>query len=49
MYYLAKNPEKQAKLRADIDRELPTKNTTVTAAKLENLKYLRACIKEAMR
>ena len=49
LFYLAKNQDKQEKLREEIDRVLETKDTPITAAKLEDMKYLRACIKEAMR
>ncbi|XP_053969910.1 cytochrome P450 CYP12A2-like [Anastrepha ludens] len=46
---LAKNPEKQEKLRAEVDRVLPQKDGDFTADALENIPYLRACIKESMR
>jgi len=49
IYYLATNPDKQERLRQEIDRELETKDTRLTAQKLQNMRYLRACIKESMR
>lgn len=49
MYELAKNPDKQEKLQQELDRAFPDPNEPVTAGKLEELRYLRACIKEAMR
>lgn len=49
MYELAKNPDKQRKLQQELDRVLPDPREPVTASKLEEMRYLRACIKEAMR
>lgn len=49
MYELAKNPEKQKMLQDELDRVFPNPRDPVTSSKLEELKYLRACIKEAMR
>uniref|UniRef100_A0A182TSV0 Uncharacterized protein n=1 Tax=Anopheles melas TaxID=34690 RepID=A0A182TSV0_9DIPT len=49
LYCLAKNPEKQAKLRAELRTIMPTKDTRLTASMMSNLPYLRACIKEGMR
>ena len=49
MYELAKNPEKQKTLQRELDHVFPDPTEPVTASKLEELKYLRACIKEAMR
>ncbi|CAD6993816.1 unnamed protein product [Ceratitis capitata] len=46
---LAKNPEKQAKLRAEIMHVLPHKNGEFTADALNSMPYLRACLKEALR
>lgn len=49
MYYIAKNPEKQEKLREELHR-LPTdSNGKLTATSFLNAPYLRACIKEVMR
>lgn len=49
MYHLAKNPEKQAKLREEILAKLPDKSSTLTPQNMANMPYLRACIKEAAR
>ncbi|XP_053945324.1 cytochrome P450 CYP12A2-like [Anastrepha ludens] len=46
---LAKNTEKQSLLREEVLGILPDKHSAVTSAKLKNLPYLRACIKEAFR
>ncbi|ALC41760.1 Cyp12e1 [Drosophila busckii] len=46
---LAKHPEKQAKLRAEIRSVLPQKDSPVTVESMRNLPYLRACIKESLR
>lgn len=46
---MAKNPEKQAKLREEILRILPEKDSEFTEASMKNVPYLRACIKEALR
>ena len=49
MYCLAKNPDKQAKLREELISLLPEKNTPLTVEKMKNMPYLRACIKEGLR
>ncbi|KAG8238623.1 hypothetical protein J437_LFUL018541 [Ladona fulva] len=49
MYHLSKNPEKQEFLFKELKKILPNKNDVVTVEKLENMKYLKACIKESMR
>ncbi|XP_064549419.1 cytochrome P450 CYP12A2-like isoform X1 [Drosophila montana] len=46
---LAKNPEKQAKLREEIRRILPNKDSEFKEASVKNVPYLRACIKESLR
>nr|ADF87562.1 cytochrome P450 CYP12A6 [Drosophila wassermani] len=46
---LAKNPEKQAKLREEIRRILPNKDSDFTEASMKNMPYLRACMKESLR
>jgi hypothetical protein len=49
LYNLAKNPDKQQKLFEEIHRYLPDKEQPVTSNILNELKYLKACIKESMR
>jgi cytochrome P450 len=49
LYYLAKNPEKQQKAFEEIQRYVPDKDQSVTSHILNELKYLKACIKESMR
>ena len=49
LYLLAKNPDKQEKLRQEIFNILPTKDTALTDDKLKHIPYLRACMKEANR
>ncbi|KAL0278225.1 UNVERIFIED_CONTAM: hypothetical protein PYX00_000103 [Menopon gallinae] len=46
---LATNPEKQEKLFEELARILPTKQTPITAEKLNDMKYLKAVIKESLR
>ncbi|XP_059224404.1 cytochrome P450 CYP12A2 isoform X2 [Stomoxys calcitrans] len=46
---LSKNPEKQAKLREEIMRVLPQKDSEFTEEAIKNMPYLRACIKESQR
>ncbi|XP_030371717.1 probable cytochrome P450 12a4, mitochondrial [Scaptodrosophila lebanonensis] len=46
---LAKNPEKQEKLREEVMRILPNKDSEFTEASMKNVPYLRACIKESQR
>jgi cytochrome P450 len=49
LYSLAKNPEKQEKLREEILKILPEKNSKLTTDNMKNLPYLRAVIKETFR
>lgn len=49
LYQLSRHPEKQQKLREEIRTVLPNKDTKLTSDKLEQLQYLKACIKETMR
>jgi hypothetical protein len=49
LYNLAKNPDKQQKLFEEIQRYVPDKDQPVTSDILNELKYLKACIKESMR
>lgn len=48
LWELAKSPESQTKLRAELDANVLTKgNTDFTAPELENMLYLNAVIKVA--
>lgn len=49
LYLLAKNPEKQDILREELRTLLPNANAPLVAQNLQNIPYLRACIKESMR
>ena len=49
LHNLAKNPEKQQKLLEEIQRYVPDKDQPVTSDILNELKYMKACIKESMR
>ncbi|KAI9565465.1 hypothetical protein GHT06_009257 [Daphnia sinensis] len=49
LYYLARNPEKQEKLREEILSVVGPKGSSPTASTLNNLPYLKACIKESFR
>lgn len=49
MYYLAKNPDKQCKLREEVRQKLPEKSSALSPQVMANMPYLRACIKEAAR
>lgn len=49
LYHLAKNPEKQAILRAEVMQKLPEKTSQLTPELMANMPYLRACFKEAFR
>ncbi|KAH8369111.1 hypothetical protein KR009_001550 [Drosophila setifemur] len=46
---LAKNPEKQERLREEVMKVLPNKDSEFTEASIKNIPYLRACIKESQR
>ncbi|KAH8280332.1 hypothetical protein KR018_002884, partial [Drosophila ironensis] len=46
---LAKNPEKQAKLREELLKIMPTKETPLNDENMKEMPYLRAVIKEALR
>lgn len=49
LYCLAKDPARQARLRAELKTILPQKDSPLTGANMRNLPYLRACIKEGLR
>lgn len=46
---LAKHPEKQAKLREELLRIMPSKDTPLNEETMKDMPYLRAVIKEALR
>lgn len=49
LYHLGINPEKQAKLTEEIFKILPNIDSPLTEESLNNIPYLRACLKESMR
>lgn len=49
VYYLARNQDKQNKLRNEIRRIFPSRETPITPESLANMPFLKACVKEAMR
>ena len=49
LYQLARNPDKQAALREEVERVVGDKTQPVTAKALNSLSYLKACIRESMR
>ncbi|KAH8286893.1 hypothetical protein KR018_007283 [Drosophila ironensis] len=49
LFNLAKNPEKQQKLRQEVLHVLPSLDKDFTMEEMKSLPYLRACIKESMR
>ncbi|XP_032596215.2 probable cytochrome P450 12a4, mitochondrial [Drosophila grimshawi] len=49
MLSLATNPDKQEKLREEVMRVLPNKDSEFTEASMKNVPYLRACLKESQR
>jgi hypothetical protein len=50
IYYLAANPEKQAKLQTELDEQLGTEDELVAnGEQVKRLPYLDACINEALR
>ncbi|XP_023022151.2 probable cytochrome P450 12a5, mitochondrial [Leptinotarsa decemlineata] len=49
LYFLAKNPDKQAKLREEIIEVLPEKDSVITAEGLGKMPYLKAVIRESNR
>ncbi|KAH8243065.1 hypothetical protein KR032_004293 [Drosophila birchii] len=49
MLCLAENPGKQEKLRKEVMQVLPKKDSEFTETSINNVPYLRACIKESQR
>ena len=48
-YHLARNADKQEKLREEIRRFLPTPDAKLKPENLTDMKYLKACVKESLR
>lgn len=49
LYHLAKNPDKQEKLRKELNTILPNNNDKLNANSFLTVPYLRSCIKETNR
>ncbi|KAI5738726.1 hypothetical protein M8J77_010467 [Diaphorina citri] len=49
LYQLSTHPDKQELLYKEIQTVLPSKHTPITSDILENMQYLKACIKETLR
>lgn len=49
LYQLALHPEKQARAYEEICNVLPQRDVPLEATDIDNLKYLKACIKETLR
>jgi cytochrome P450 len=49
LYYLSKNPEKQAELRKEAVALLKNKDTPITKETLAKASYLQAVVKEILR
>lgn len=49
MYQLARNPQVQEMLHAEVSKELPHKSSKLDLKALDRMPYLRATVKEALR
>lgn len=49
LYLLAKNPDKQEKLRTEAYQMLPEINSPISGDSYDNAQYFRACLKESLR
>lgn len=49
LYHLARNSNQQEKLASEIRDVLPAQGNAITPECLQNLRYLRVCVKESMR
>ncbi|ALC40607.1 Cyp49a1 [Drosophila busckii] len=49
IYQLAKNPEKQQRLFDELKRVFPTQDAQINQHVLEQMPYMRACVKETLR
>lgn len=49
LYYLAKNPEAQEKVFEEFSKLLPNKDSDLPENYLNDIPYLKACVKESQR
>ena len=49
LYQLALHPEKQALVHEEINKVLPSDGQPIEAKHIDDLKYLKACIRETLR
>lgn len=49
LYHLAKNPVEQEKLREEVFRVLPDREKGLDLHDLDQMPFMRACLKESMR
>lgn len=49
LYCLAKNPDKQERLREEVFKILPTKDSKLDSKSLDSIPYMRAVVKESLR
>ncbi|KAI1287064.1 Mitochondrial cytochrome P450 -like protein [Halotydeus destructor] len=49
LYYLARNPKAQEKMRDEINKFIPEKQSKITPEIISKLTFLKACVKETMR
>ena len=49
VYYLARNPDKQDKLRQEIRKFLPSLSDPITPDIISKMPFMRACVREGMR
>jgi len=47
--HLSANPDKQEKLFQELQKILPDPSTPITFQMLDEMRYLKACIKESLR
>lgn len=49
LYYLSKHPEKQERVFEEVSKLLPKKDSDLPEKYLNDIPYLKACIKESQR
>lgn len=49
IYQLSQNPDKQHKLFEELRKAMPKPDSKLDVKTLENIPYLKACIKETLR